>query len=58
MHSADQRVNADQRRNLRLVVDQGAGIQLRRLADELLVQLLPLGRCLSNDVWRGPDAAE
>jgi hypothetical protein len=40
-HSVYQGVDADQRRNLRLVVYEGVGLQLRCLIDELLVQLLP-----------------
>ena len=40
-HSVYQGVDADQRRNLRLVVYEGVGVQLRCLIDELLVQLLP-----------------
>ena len=40
-HSVYQGVDADQRRNLRLVVYEGVSLQLRCLIDELLVQLLP-----------------
>src|SRR5271166_6504501 len=40
-HSVYQGVDADQRRNLRSVVYEGVGVQLRCLIDELLVQLLP-----------------
>src|SRR5262245_44084025 len=42
-HSAYQGVDADQCRNLGLVVCEGVSVQLRSLVDELLVQLLPLG---------------
>src|SRR5260370_41950278 len=40
-HSIYQAVDANQRRNLRLVVYEGVGVQLRWRIDELLVQLLP-----------------
>src|SRR5262249_6152996 len=42
-HPADQRVDADQCRDLRLIVHQRVGVELRCLIDELLVQLLPSG---------------
>jgi hypothetical protein len=41
-HSAYEGIDADERRNLRLLVHKGVGVQFRRLVDELLVQLLPL----------------
>jgi hypothetical protein len=41
-HLAYQRVQADQCSDLRLVVREGVGIELRRLVDELLFCRLPL----------------
>ena len=41
--SADERVDADQRRDLRLIVDQRVGVERRDLVAELLVQMLSSG---------------
>ena len=45
-HSAYQGVDADQCRNLRIVVYESVSVQLRCLIDGLLVQLLPSGLVL------------
>jgi hypothetical protein len=41
--SADERVDADQRRDVRLIVDQRVGVERRGLIAELLVQMLSSG---------------
>jgi hypothetical protein len=54
--SADERVDADQRRDLRLIVDQRVGVERRDLVAELLVQMLSSGLSpdsrLARSCWR------